>query len=375
MGQAVRIGVEHEVDLAPGIAVHGFRAVPPGVDKPHRPEQSGEFAGVGLAHREFDEADALGHRSGGQGPTGPRATQQRDQRALAIGRDLPGRAHAEAVREDLVADPAIIARRAERRHEPGEVHLSLAGKAAVVPRELHDIHVDARRVRDLDECDAVGRHGADRLDRVAGREDVKCVDHQTDGGMVGAAHDFPGVAPVADVAAPGQRLVADGYSGRGGELAELAQISGRPVDAALGRAVHAGADEEALGAQPGRQLDPAPRPLEGAGAQPPRHALEVAQRLQGDDLEPQIARHRCDLLRRPLRGQYVRLEEFHALKSRRRDRLQLVAQEAAHRHRGDRGAHQAPAPCAASAARNAAGSTCRPEKSAQASTPWWKKSS
>ena len=37
----------------------------------------------------------------------------------------------------------------------------------------------------------------------------KTVEDQADVGMIGAAHDLPGVAMVVDVPAPGQRLVAD----------------------------------------------------------------------------------------------------------------------------------------------------------------------
>ena len=51
-------------------------------------------------------------------------------------------------------------------------------------------------------------------------------------GMVGAPDDLPGVAMVADVAAPGERLVADAQAALRRPLAELAEIVGGAVDAA-----------------------------------------------------------------------------------------------------------------------------------------------
>ena len=50
--------------------------------------------------------------------------------------------------------------------------------------------------------------------------------------MVGAPHHLPGVAVIADVAAPGQRLEADAQAALGRPLAKLVEIGRRPVDAA-----------------------------------------------------------------------------------------------------------------------------------------------
>ena len=66
--------------------------------------------------------------------------------------------------------------------------------------------------------------------------------------MIGAPHDLPGVAVVVDVAAPGQRLVADAQAALGGALAELAEIIGGAVDAAERGRRDVAADQQQIGA-------------------------------------------------------------------------------------------------------------------------------
>jgi hypothetical protein len=63
---------------------------------------------------------------------------------------------------------------------------------------------------------------------------VKAVENETNGSVVGAAHDLPGVTIVADVAAPGERLEAHAQAACLGLLAELAEIVGGAVDAPQG---------------------------------------------------------------------------------------------------------------------------------------------
>ena len=153
----------------------------------------------------------------------------------------------------------------------------------------------ARRVGELDEGHPVG---GDRADRVAGqvaRQHVPAVEDHADARVVGAAHDLPGVAVVGDVPAPGERLEADLDAEAVGDLAELAQVRRRPVDAAERRRRDVGADEDAAGAELVHQRELAPGALEAARALRLGHALEVAERLEGDDLEPVVADHAADL--------------------------------------------------------------------------------
>ena len=109
-------------------------------------------------------------------------------------------------------------------------------------------------------------------------------EHQADGRMVGAPHRLPGVAVVVDVAAPGQRLEGDAQAAPGGALAQLAQVGGGAVDAAQRFGRHVAADHQEIGAQLLHDVELALGAIHGALAPSRRHALEVAERLQGDDV-------------------------------------------------------------------------------------------
>src|SRR5216684_2733935 len=61
---------------------------------------------------------------------------------------------------------------------------------------------------------------------------METVENDPDRGMIGAAHDLPGVAVVVDMPAPGQRLVADAKTPRPRALAELVEIRRGAIDAA-----------------------------------------------------------------------------------------------------------------------------------------------
>jgi hypothetical protein len=66
-----------------------------------------------------------------------------------------------------------------------------------------------RCIGKLDEENPVAGNGADRVQRRALGEQVKAVENESGRGVRGAADDLPGVAIVAYVPAPGERLVAD----------------------------------------------------------------------------------------------------------------------------------------------------------------------
>ena len=146
-------------------------------------------------------------------------------------------------------------------------------------------------------------------------------------GMVGAADDLPGVAMVVDVAAPGERLVADAQAAFRRPLAELAEIGGRAVDAAERQRRDVGADEHQIGAELAHQVELALGAVEGARALRLRQALEIAERLEQRDLEAVVADHPADLGRRAVEGQEVVLEDLDAVEAGRRDRRELLAQD------------------------------------------------
>src|SRR5919106_2284981 len=101
-----------------------------------------------------------------------------------------------------------------------------------MPAPIEQIHVDQRRVGELHDEDAVARDGADRADIDLPGERMKGVENQPDRGMIGPAHDFPGVTMVVDITAPGQRLVADPEPAPRRALAEFTEVGGRTIDAA-----------------------------------------------------------------------------------------------------------------------------------------------
>ena len=130
-----------------------------------------------------------------------------------------------------------------------------------------------------------------RLEVDLARQRVEAVEDQADVRMIGAAHDLPGVAVVVDVPAPGERLVADAQAALGRALAEFAEIGGGAVDAAQRHRRDVGADQHQVGAELLHQVELALGPVEGAGALRLRHALEIAERLEQGDLQPEVAHH------------------------------------------------------------------------------------
>ena len=93
--------------------------------------------------------------------------------------------------------------------------------------------LELRRVGELDQEDLVAP-GSTRI-AVDGQSCARgCGSCRGSGRsrMIGAPHDLPGVAVVADMAAPGQRLEADAEAALGRALAELVEIGGGAIDAA-----------------------------------------------------------------------------------------------------------------------------------------------
>ena len=109
-------------------------------------------------------------------------------------------------------------------------------------------------------------------------------------GVVGALHGVPGLAVVVDVPAPAQGLEADGDTVGLRELAQIVQVGADPGHVVDGVGRDRAADQEQPGAQAVHQLELALGAVEGAGAQGLGQALEVAERLQGQELEPERGR-------------------------------------------------------------------------------------
>ena len=146
-------------------------------------------------------------------------------------------------------------------------------------------------------------------------------------GMVGPPHDLPGVAMVADVPAPGERLVADAQAALRRPLAKLAEIVGGAVDAAQRERRDVGADQHQVRAELLHQVELALGPVEGARTLRLGHAFEIAERLEQRDLQAMIAHHPADLARRAVEGEKIVLEDLDAVEAGRGDRRELLAQD------------------------------------------------
>ena len=175
----------------------------------------------------------------------------------------------------------------------------------------------------------------------AAREDVEAVERQPDRRVVGAPHHLPGVAVIVDVTAPGQRLEADLDAALAGALAELAEVGGGAIDAALRVGRDVAADHHQVAAELAHQVELALGAREGAAALRLRHALEIAERLECDDLQAERGDHARDVARRAVKRQQIAFENFHAGEARGGDRFELFGQSAAERNRCDRGLHGA----------------------------------
>ena len=250
----------------------------------------------------------------------PQLVEQVDEQATPVDGDASRRPGAELIVEDLQREQAVIAGGVQRIHEVDERQVALAREVAEVPAPGHQVHVEQRRVGDLHQKDLVARDAGDRLVEVGlAGEDMESVEHQPDGRMVGAPDRLPGVAVVADVAAPGQRLEGDPQAAALRPPTELIEVRGRAVDAAEAFRRHVGAHHQEIAAELLHQVELALRPREGALALVGRHALEIAERLECDDVEAEILDHAAHVDGRAVEGEKVVLEDLDALEAGGRD--------------------------------------------------------
>ena len=119
---------------------------------------------------------------------------------------------------------------------------------------------------------------------------MKTVEHDAEIVAIGRAHDVPGGRPVLHMAAPGERLVADAHAVLAGEIGEFREIRRGPLGIVDRFRRDIGAEAQKPRAKLMHQFELARRALEIARANRVRHRLEIAQRLQRDDFEPEIGR-------------------------------------------------------------------------------------
>ncbi len=272
--KAARIGIDDEIDVTLPVERHFFRTMPASEPEAQRADSGHQSLCIFGMGGKLDKADPVhlcaGRHGGDRQPVvrldPANLIAKIDQRTASVGSDHGGRSATELVVEDFQREIAVIAGRGHRAHEIQHRQVALARHVAIMAAPVKQVHVDQRRIRHLDNEKLVLRNGADRIHVDLARQRVKTVEDQPDIGMVGAAHDLPCIAVVADMAAPGERLVTDAQIAPRRPLAKLAKIIRGAVNAANGSWRHVGADQNEIGAQLLHQVELAFGAVESAAA-------------------------------------------------------------------------------------------------------------
>ena len=245
----------------------------------------------------------------------------------------------EYVVEDLERQRAGVAGVQHAGREAGKREAALAGKAAVMPAPLQDVHDQVRSVGQLDEQQLLGRDLRDGAQIGPAREDVKTVQAHPERWMIRLLDNPPRMVVFIDVPAPRESLVGHADSMLSCSDGQEMELLGgkRVIVDRIARDIRA--DQDRSGAQPLHELEL------GLGATKvvlqllDCDGLEVTKRLIEIDAEPEIGRPCTDLLGRELRADQVRLEDLHAIEAGTTRGGELVFQRAAQTHRGDPVAH------------------------------------
>ena len=235
---------------------------------------------------------------------------------------------AEGVAEHLQREGSAVPGGQHVPDEAGQVETTLTREATMVPGPLQHVHGQHRCVGQLQEEDLLARHAADSRGIRAAGEDVKAVEAHAERRMAGRPDDLPRVLVLADMPAPGQRLVGDHQAARRGPLGQSVEVLGGQGVVADRVRGHVGADQHGVRAQALHDVELALRPLEVGREAVGRHRLEVAEGLVELDRQAQVRRLPADPLGRERRVDQVALEDLHALESGLRDRGQLLRQRA-----------------------------------------------
>ena len=201
------------------------------------------------------------------------------------------------------------------------------------------IHLQDRRIGDLDDKQLVGTDVVDGAGRNAAGERVEAVEYQPQRGVIDIAHQRPGFAVVIDMTPPGQRFVTDAQAPARGAFPGFSEIRQHPPPVGIGLRGTAGADQQQVRAEFLHRVELALQPVESAAALGVRQAFQIAERLEHRAGKAQVGHQRGHLAGGKMGGKQVVLEDLRAVVARRGDRPQLRVQRAADRYRGDRGLH------------------------------------
>ncbi len=193
-----------------------------------------------------------------------------------------------------------------------------------MPAPVEKIHVDQGRISQLDDEDLVLRDRTDRIDVDLAGERMKTVENDADIGMIGTPDDFPSVTMIGDVPAPGKRLIADFQPAPGRSLAQFVKIRCGSVDASERNGRDVRADQNEIRPQFLHDVELPLGTVERPRAEWFRHALEIAERLEQGNLQPEITCHPTDIARTSIESEKIVLEDLDAVKAGLGNRLQLL---------------------------------------------------
>ena len=238
---------------------------------------------------------------------------QRHKRAIPVFRHLFGIGATELVVENLETDRPLIARRHHRPHKSGDIEIALTGHIAKVPRPIKKVHLDQRCISKLHKEYLVPGDRSDALGRQLATQSVETVEDKTDILVIGAAHDFPCITVIVDVAPPSQSLISDPKPPCLGPFTERVEIRRRAVDPAKRLRMHARTNKDEIRAQLLHKVELAFCTVKSLGAKRLGQPLEIPKRLEQRNIEPMIADHLADVTRASVIGNEILLENFDAV--------------------------------------------------------------
>ncbi|MDH6593918.1 hypothetical protein M2165_003807 [Variovorax sp. TBS-050B] len=168
---------------------------------------------------------------------------------------------------------------------------------------------------------------------------MEAVEDQPERGMIGLAHDLPGLAVTRSEATPGQRLEAHAQPPARGALGEFVQLRGRQRRVVDGERRGVRAAQHQRRAHRRHQIELALGAIQAAAELRLGHRLEVAERLVEVDRKAQVRGNAAQLGGRTPEIDEVALEQLDALETRGRDGLELLAKRAAEGDGGDGAVH------------------------------------
>ncbi len=210
-----------------------------------------------------------------------------------------------------------------------------------MPAPVDDVHIEPRRVGELHQRDLVARDRADGLESVWSAKMWKLFEGESHRRMAGAPHHLPGIAVIADMASPGQRLEADPHAALLRALAKLVEIGRGAIDAAERVGGHIGADHHQVAAELGHQVELAFGASEGAAPLRLRHASKSRNGWK-DDAEPERGDQAGDIARRAVERQQIAFEDLDADEARSGDASSFSASPPLSDYGCDRGLHRMP---------------------------------